>query len=93
MDMRVMLNSERGKTVMAYSRTPGNHNPPRCWKKTRMSLLNMLVIFVCTSLLVPGCADKKEVSKTEKIINVKVWTIEKRPIRPYIEAVGSLEPD
>ena len=58
-----------------------------------MSLLNMLVIFVCTSLLVPGCADKKEASKTEKIINVKVWTIEKRPIRPYIEAVGSLEPD
>lgn len=93
MNKGFMLNSERGKTVMAFSRPPGKQEPARCRKGTRMDLLMMLVMVLCTSLLGLGCADKKDTTKAEKTINVKVWITEKKPIRPYIEAVGSLDPN
>jgi membrane fusion protein (multidrug efflux system) len=43
-------------------------------------------------LLGAGCTKKKEEAKAEKIINIKVITTQKMPVRPYIEAVGTLQP-
>ena len=58
----------------------------------RFGVFLILVIFGCTALIGFGCAGKKEEAKAEKIINIKVITTEKKAVRPYIEAVGSLEP-
>jgi len=50
-------------------------------------------LFLCVAALGLGCTKKQEPVKADKIINVKVWKTEKRSVRPFIETVGSLEPN
>ena len=59
---------------------------------SRLGLFLIFSIFCCTVLLGAGCTKKKEEVKAEKIINIKVITTQKMPVRPYVEAVGTLEP-
>ena len=59
---------------------------------SRLGLFLIFSIFCCTVLLGAGCTKKKEEAKAEKIINIKVITTQKMPVRPYVEAVGTLEP-
>lgn len=61
-------------------------------KGSRLGLFLIFSIFCCIVLLGAGCTKKKEEVKAEKIINIKVITTQKMPVRPYVEAVGTLEP-
>ena len=61
-------------------------------KGSRLGLFLIFSIFCCIVLLGAGCTKKKEEVKAEKIINIKVITTQKMPVRPYIEAVGTLQP-
>ena len=61
-------------------------------KGSRLGLFLIFSIFCCIVLLGAGCTKKKEEAKAEKIINIKVITTQKMPVRPYVEAVGTLEP-
>ena len=66
--------------------------PVRITKGSRLGLFLLFIIFCCIVLLGAGCTKKKEEVKAEKIINIKVITTQKMPVRPYVEAVGTLEP-
>lgn len=39
-----------------------------------------------------GCAKKEEKKRAERTVNVQVITVGTKPLRPYIEAVGTLKP-
>jgi RND family efflux transporter MFP subunit len=67
-------------------------DPVKDREGSRMVLFIILVIFSCTAQFGAGCTKKKEEAKAEKIINVKVITTQKMPVRPYVEAVGTLQP-
>ncbi len=71
---------------MRYGRAQGNGNP---LKRALTALL--AVFFIAGSCLLTGC-EKKTAAKEEKIFNVKTMAVQKQSLRPYIEAVGSLEP-
>ena len=49
-----------------------------------------LVLLAVSLLLVSGCGKKEAQGAPEKTVNVKVWTVEKKPVRPFIETIGSL---
>ena len=49
------------------------------------------VTFIILAIIVSGCA-KKEKEQTEKVINVRLGVVEKKTVRPYITAVGTLKP-
>lgn len=66
--------------------------PVRITKGSRLGLFLIFIIFCCIVLLGAGCTKKKEEAKAEKIINIKVITTQKMPVRPYVEAVGTLQP-
>ncbi len=66
--------------------------PVRSPKGSWLGLLLIVIIFSCTTLLGSGCTKKKEEAKAEKIINIKVITTQKKTVRPYIEAIGNLQP-
>ena len=66
--------------------------PVRIPKGSRLGLFLIFIIFCCIVLLGAGCTKKKEEAKAEKIINIKVITTQKMPVRPYVEAVGTLQP-
>lgn len=40
-----------------------------------------------------GCGKKDVKAERERVVNVHVWTVEKRSFRPFVETVGSLSPD
>ena len=61
-------------------------------KATRKgSLILLLAVFFVSAALSAGCSKKEMKAKAEKIINVKVWTTEKKPVRPYMETIGNLK--
>ncbi|HQI82206.1 MAG TPA: efflux RND transporter periplasmic adaptor subunit [Deltaproteobacteria bacterium] len=57
----------------------------------RAAVVLLTVFFMSGTVLVAGCGEKPE-TKEEKVFNVKTMTVQKQSLRPYIEAVGNLEP-
>ncbi|NPU85031.1 MAG: efflux RND transporter periplasmic adaptor subunit [Syntrophaceae bacterium] len=51
----------------------------------------LLVVLALVAVLTAGC-QKKETKTDEKIINVRAATVEKKSLRPSVEAVGTLKP-
>ncbi len=47
----------------------------------------MVMLFLCA-----GCGKKEEKAAPEKVVNVKAVVVEKKSLRPYVEAIGSLKP-
>ena len=66
--------------------------PVRIPKGSRLGFFLIVIIFSCIAILGAGCTKKKEEAKAEKIINIKVITTQKKTVRPYIEAIGNLQP-
>lgn len=66
--------------------------PVKIRNAIRLGLPVVLVMLLSASLCLSGCAQKKEQSKAEKVINIKVITTQKQTVRPYIEATGNLQP-
>lgn len=71
------------KTCGPGKRMPGLHGG-----RPAVILLAVLVLAVFS---VAGC-QKKEAKTVEKIINVRTATVEKKSLRPFVEAVGNLKP-
>jgi membrane fusion protein, multidrug efflux system len=53
------------------------------------TIILTLVILLLLSIMA-GCG--KEKAAEEKVVNVRVGTVEKRPLKPFVEVVGSLKP-
>ena len=53
----------------------------------------LLIALLCLAVLGAGCSGKKEVKALEKVVNIKVAVVERLPVRPYMEALGTLEPN
>jgi len=53
----------------------------------------LLIVLLCLAALGAGCSGKKEVKAPEKVVNIKVAVVERLPVRPYLEALGTLEPN
>lgn len=50
-------------------------------------------ILLCAVFFVNvGCQKKEQKAQKEKVVNVRVWTAESRPLRPFVESVGTLNP-
>lgn len=52
----------------------------------------LLLIFIFLTPINSGCKKKEVKAPPEKMINIQVQPAEKRPLRPFIETVGSLNP-
>lgn len=50
-----------------------------------LGLLSLPVAFA-------GCSKKEEKAATEKVVNVRTVTVEKRSLKPFIESVGTIRP-
>lgn len=53
--------------------------------------LVLLALLVLAAFSLAGC-QKKETKTAEKVINVRTATVEKKSLRPFVEAVGNLKP-
>ncbi|MCU0575897.1 MAG: efflux RND transporter periplasmic adaptor subunit [Desulfobacterota bacterium] len=58
----------------------------------RRSVVWFMLFFLAGACVTAIGCEKKEETKEEKIFNVKAVPVQKQALRPYIEAVGSLEP-
>ncbi len=62
-------------------------------KKVLLSLSCCLLLTACCLLFTAGCEKKKETKQVkDKVINVQIQPVEKRSLRPFISAVGTLNP-
>ncbi|HPI92969.1 MAG TPA: efflux RND transporter periplasmic adaptor subunit [Deltaproteobacteria bacterium] len=71
----------------------GGDRHDHCLRMRRFVYAACAGLFIAAALFAPGCSQKAEEKKAEKIVNVKVMTVKKETVRPYIETVGSLEPN
>jgi RND family efflux transporter MFP subunit len=49
----------------------------------------LLCIFIATA---SGCKKQEQKAVQERAVNVRVWTAENRPLRPFVESIGTLNP-
>ncbi len=55
--------------------------------------LVVMAILLCTAMIAEvGCKKEGPQKQKEVIVNVRVWTAEKRSLRPFVESVGTLKP-
>jgi membrane fusion protein, multidrug efflux system len=53
----------------------------------------VMIILLCVGLsLIAGCKKPEQKVEKERAVNVVVGTAESRPLRPFVEAIGSLNP-
>jgi membrane fusion protein (multidrug efflux system) len=52
-----------------------------------------VIVLGCSLLLVIGCGKKETKQVKERIANVRVQAAEKKPLRPFVEAIGNLKAD
>lgn len=63
-------------------------------KKIKSLSKNLIVlILIFTTLLLFGCRQKEEKTNPEKVVNVKVQPAEKKSLRPFVETIGTLNPN
>ncbi|RPI78977.1 MAG: efflux RND transporter periplasmic adaptor subunit [Desulfobacteraceae bacterium] len=58
-----------------------------------ISGLFLFSVFFCILTLSFGCGPKQEKAKPEKVVNVRIASVEKKSIRPFLESVGTLKAD
>ena len=52
-----------------------------------------MAILLCTAMIAEvGCKKEEQQKQKELTVNVRVWTSEKRSLRPFVESVGTLKP-
>jgi membrane fusion protein (multidrug efflux system) len=72
---------------MAYLYREGRSIP----KKGRAGSV-VMAILLCTSVIGEvGCKKQEQQVQKELIVNVQVWTAEKRSLQPFVESVGTLK--
>ena len=51
-----------------------------------------MAILLCTAVIAEvGCEKREQQVQKEVVVNVRVWTAEKRPLQPFVESVGTLK--
>ena len=51
-----------------------------------------IAILLCTAVIAEvGCEKQEQQVQKEVVVNVRVWTAEKRPLQPFVESVGTLK--
>lgn len=58
----------------------------------RGSYLVAVFLFLACVLMVSGCGKQEAKVHEEKVVNVKVWAVEQKSLRPYVETIGTLKP-
>ncbi len=53
----------------------------------------VVLLVLIMSLLFPASCKKKVKAPAEKVVNVRVQVAEKKPLRPFIETIGTLNPN
>ena len=72
---------------MAYPYGEGRSIP----QKGRAGLV-VVAILLCTAVIGEvGCKKQEQQAQKEVIVNVRVWTAEKRSLQPFVESVGTLK--
>jgi membrane fusion protein (multidrug efflux system) len=62
-------------------------------RQMRRAGLVAMAILLCTAMIAEvGCKKEEQQKQKEVIVNVRVWTAEKRSLRPFVESVGTLKP-
>jgi membrane fusion protein (multidrug efflux system) len=52
----------------------------------------VMAILLCTAMIAEvGCQKQEQQKQKEVIVNVRVWTAEKRSLQPFVESVGTLK--
>ena len=64
------------------------------WGRVARSRSSMvLAFFLCVSVFaVLGCGKQEQKAVKERAVNVRVWTVESRSLRPFVESIGTLNP-
>lgn len=57
--------------------------------RTLSVIILLFTAFIMTSL---GCGKNEAKVPEERVMNVKVWAVEQKPLRPYVETIGTLKP-
>jgi multidrug efflux pump subunit AcrA (membrane-fusion protein) len=57
-------------------------------RRSIVSVFLLCVLVFTTS----GCQKKEQTVQKERAVNVRVWTAESRPLRPFVESIGTLNP-
>lgn len=78
---------------MAGQKTPMGGGSGRYGDRATTGFILLIAAALCMAHFTIGCTKKKETAKTEKVSNVKVWEVEKRSVRPFIDTIGSLNPN
>ncbi|MDD5171100.1 MAG: efflux RND transporter periplasmic adaptor subunit [Syntrophales bacterium] len=61
-------------------------------KLPEMTLLRILTCLLIGIMFIGiGCSKKEEKAAPEKVVNIRTATVEKKTLRPYVEAVGTLK--
>ncbi|MEW6326569.1 MAG: efflux RND transporter periplasmic adaptor subunit [Thermodesulfobacteriota bacterium] len=61
-------------------------------KKRPLFVMFCCLLSVVCFLFPVGCQKKEAKTPAEKAVNVKIQATEKRPLRPFVETIGSLNP-
>jgi RND family efflux transporter MFP subunit len=53
----------------------------------------ILVLLLCLAFsAVGGCKKQEQQVQKERAVNIRVWTVENRPLRSFVESIGTLNP-
>src|SRR5665811_2311482 len=52
----------------------------------------IMAVLLCAVSASVGCKKQEQKAQKEKAVNVRVWIAESRPLRPFVESVGTLNP-
>ncbi|MBI5027203.1 MAG: efflux RND transporter periplasmic adaptor subunit [Nitrospirae bacterium] len=57
-----------------------------------VTIILLLLTFIFLSPINSGCKKKEVKAPVEKVVNVQVKAAERKPLRPFVEAIGTLNP-
>src|SRR5665647_1664407 len=53
----------------------------------------IMAVLLCAAVSASvGCQKQEQKVQKERAVNVRVWTAENRPLRPFVESIGTLNP-
>ncbi|MDO8786390.1 MAG: efflux RND transporter periplasmic adaptor subunit [Syntrophales bacterium] len=61
-------------------------------KRSPVAGIYLLLVISCM-LLLPGCSKKEPTERAEKVMNVRAQPAQRKAFRPFVEAIGTLNPD
>ncbi|MEN6319851.1 MAG: efflux RND transporter periplasmic adaptor subunit [Syntrophaceae bacterium] len=60
--------------------------------KCRIPAIIISLLILPFIMMTFSCGKNEAKAPEEKVMNVKVWTVEKKSLRPYVETIGTLKP-